>query len=69
MLSPRDPAPRAAAIKPKTFSKSFFPEKMQASHDTGFVDRKISEITERLESDVKLRMQNKNFKPLASLKA
>lgn len=68
MLSPRDPAPRAAAIKPKTFSKSFFPEKMQASHDTGFVDRKITEITERLESD-KLRLQNKDLKPLAPLKS
>jgi hypothetical protein len=68
MLSPRDPAPRAAAIKPKTFSKSFFPEKMQASHDTGFVDRKITEITEGLESD-KLRLQNKDLKPLAPLKS
>ena len=68
MLSPRDPAPRAAAIKPKTFSKSFFPEKTQASHDTGFVDRKITEITEGLESD-KLRLQNKDLKPLAPLKS
>jgi hypothetical protein len=68
MLSPRDPAPRAAAIKPKAFSKSFFPEKMQASHDTGFVDRKMTDITERLEFD-RLRLQNKDLKPLAPLKS